>query len=109
MTIYLLEYLYHDLKNEGLCNKIDIFNIIQMAGKLKSLNCELYEVAGEIGRLNSIKSNLERDLDDLTKRIGEYDAMLLERSQQARHLKVLSRVDVYPGWLIWDYQNGRYP
>ncbi len=43
--IHLLEHLYHDLKIEGLCNKQDIFNLVQMAGKLKSLNCELYEIA----------------------------------------------------------------
>ena len=43
--IYLLEHLYHDLKSEGLGNKQDIFNIVQMAGKLRSLNCELYAVS----------------------------------------------------------------
>jgi hypothetical protein len=31
-----------------------------MEGKLKSLNSELYEIADDIGRLNSVKSNLER-------------------------------------------------
>ena len=55
--IYLLEHLYHDLKNEGLANKQDIFNLVQMSGKLRSLNCELYAVAGDIGRLNSISSS----------------------------------------------------
>ena len=79
--IYLLEHLYHDLKSEGLATKQDIFNIVQMAGKLKSLNCELYETAADIGRLNSAKFQLERDVDDLTRRIDDYDAMLLERSQ----------------------------
>jgi hypothetical protein len=82
--IYLLEHLYHELQNEGLANKQDIFNIVQMEGKLKSLNCELYETAGEIGRLNSAKFQLERDVDDLTRKIDDYDAILLERSQQAR-------------------------
>ena len=66
--IYLLEHLYCDLKTEGLCNKNDIFNIIQMEGKLKGLNCELYETAEDIGRLNSAKFQLERDVDELHKK-----------------------------------------
>jgi hypothetical protein len=80
----LLEYLYHQLKWEGLANKKDIFNVIQMEGKLKSLNCELYETAADIGRLNSVKSNLEKDVDDLTRKVDDYDTVLLKRSQQSR-------------------------
>ncbi len=82
--IHLLEHLYHGLKSEGLGNKQDIINIVQMEGKLKSLNCELYAVAADIGRLNSTKFQLERDVDELTRKIGDYDDMLLERSRQAR-------------------------
>jgi hypothetical protein len=44
----------------------------------------LIETASDIGRLNFYKAKLERDLDELTRMIGDYDAMLLERSQQAR-------------------------
>jgi hypothetical protein len=66
--IYLLEYLYHDLKSEGLANKQDIFNIVQMEGKLKSLNCELYQAAEEIGRLNSAKFHLEQEVGELQKK-----------------------------------------
>ena len=73
--IYLLEHLYHDLKNEGLCNKQDIFNIVQMAGKLNSLNCELYETAADIGRLNSVKFHLEREVEELQKKVDHYDAL----------------------------------
>jgi len=56
----LLVYLYRQLRWEGLANKKDIFNIIQMEGNLKSLNCELYETAADIGGLNSTKFQLER-------------------------------------------------
>ena len=38
-----------------------------MVGKLRSLNCELYETADEIGRLRFVKSNLEGDVNELTK------------------------------------------
>jgi hypothetical protein len=82
--IYLLEHLYLDLKNEGLCSKKDIFNIVQKAGELRNLDQALIETAADIGRLNFYKSNLEKDLDELTRKIDEYDTILLERSQQAR-------------------------
>jgi hypothetical protein len=57
---------------------------------LKTLNCELCESTDdETVKPNFCKSNLERDVDEITRRIGDYNAMLLERSQQARQLKML--------------------
>lgn len=82
--IYLLEHLYLDLKNEGLCNKQDIINIVQKVGKLRNLDQALIETAADIGRLNSVKFNLEKDVDELTRKIDDYDAILLERSRQTR-------------------------
>jgi hypothetical protein len=79
--IYLLEYLYHDLKNEGIANKQDIFYIVQMAGKLKSLNCELYEVASDIGRLKSAKFQLEREIEELQKTLDHYSALVFDKEQ----------------------------
>ena len=79
--IYLLEHLYHDLKIEGLGNKQDIFNIVRMTGKLRSLNCELYETAEEIGKLNSAKFQLEREVEELQKKVDHFDALMLERGQ----------------------------
>jgi hypothetical protein len=58
----------------------DIHRIAGAAGELRNLDQALIETAADIGRLNSIKFHLERDLDGLTKRIEEYDAMLLERA-----------------------------
>ena len=80
----LPECLYSQLRWEGLTTKMDIHRIIGAAGELGNLDQALIETAEDIGRLNFVKSNLERDVDDLTKRIDEYDAMLLERSRQAR-------------------------
>jgi hypothetical protein len=57
----------------------DIHRIAGAAGELRNLDQALIETAADIGRLN-IKFHLERDLDGLTKRIEEYDAMLLERA-----------------------------
>jgi hypothetical protein len=80
----LLEHLYRQLKWEGLATKKDIHRIVGAAGELRSLDQALIETASDIGRLSFYKSNLEKDLNDLTRMIDEYDAMLLERSRQAR-------------------------
>jgi hypothetical protein len=80
----LLEYLYSQLKWEGLATKKDIHRIIEAAGELRNMDQALFGTAEDIGRLNFYKSNLERDVDELTRKIGDYDAMLLERSRQAR-------------------------
>jgi hypothetical protein len=80
----MLEYLYNQIKWEGLATKRDIYRIIEQAGELRNLDQALIETASDIGRLNSVKFQLERDVDELTRRIDHYDALLLERSQQAR-------------------------
>ena len=80
----LLEYLYNQLKCEGLATKKDIHRIIEQAGELRNLDQTLIETAADIGRLNSTKFQLERDVDELTRMIDHYDAMLLEMSKQAR-------------------------
>jgi hypothetical protein len=80
----MLEYLYNQIKREGLATKRDIYRIIEQAGELRNLDQALIETASDIGRLNSVKFQLERDVDELTRRIDHYDALLLERSQQAR-------------------------
>jgi hypothetical protein len=52
--------------------------------ELRNLDQALIDTAGEIGQLNSVKFHLERDVDELTRRIDDYDTILLERSHQAR-------------------------
>ena len=71
-----------------------------MEEKLKSLNCELYETAADIGRLNSAKSQLERDVDELAKRMGDYENTFFGKESAGKTvLKVLPRVDICQGWL----------
>lgn len=71
--------IYRQLRQEGLANRNDILNIVQMEGKLKSLNSELYETASDIGRLNSVKSNLEVEVKELLRWVDHYNTMLFER------------------------------
>jgi hypothetical protein len=106
MTIYremgnedfsLLEYLYNQLKWEQLATKKGIHRIIGTAEELRNLDQTLIDTASDIGRLN-FKSNFEMDLDELTRKIDWYDAILLERIQQARHLRP-DQVHVSQEWI----------
>ena len=40
-----------------------MFNIVQHEDKLKNMDKVLYETAGEIGRLNSLKMEIEGDVE----------------------------------------------
>ena len=53
--IHLIEQLYKELMLHGLDNKYDISNILQQEENLKNLDKDLYETAGEIGHLDSLK------------------------------------------------------
>ena len=53
--IHLIEQLYKELMLHGLDNKYDISNILKQEENLKSLDKDLYETAGEIGHLDSLK------------------------------------------------------
>jgi hypothetical protein len=76
---HLLEYLYNQLKWEGLATKKDIHRIIVAAGELRNLDQALIETAGDVGRLNSTKFQLEREVEELQKKADHFDALLLER------------------------------
>jgi hypothetical protein len=65
-----------------LANRDDIFNFVQYGEKHKSLDKVVYETAVEIGRLNSIKMQLEGDVEDQMKRIEHYDSVLMDRYQE---------------------------
>jgi hypothetical protein len=79
--IDLLNYLYNQLKWEGLATKRDIHRIIGAAGELRNLDQALLETAADIGRLNHVKFDLEREVEDLQKMRNHYDAMLFEKEQ----------------------------
>jgi hypothetical protein len=69
--IDLLYYLCNQLKWEGLATKEDIHRILGAAGELRNLDQALIETAGDVGRLNSVKFQLERDVDELTRKVGD--------------------------------------
>ena len=79
--IQLLEHLYKELKLHGLDNRNDLSNIVQQGEKLKKLDNDINEIATIIGRLNFTKMQLERNVDDLMKRIDHYDSVLSDISK----------------------------
>jgi hypothetical protein len=80
--IHLIERLYRELKWHGLANREDIFNILQQEEKIKNLDKVLYETAGELGRLNSIKMQLDKDIEERMKMMDNYDSVMVERYQE---------------------------
>ena len=77
--IQLLNYHYNEIKWERLAAKKNIHRIIEQTGELRNMDQALIETASDIGRLNFFKSNLEKDVDELTRKIDDYDATLSER------------------------------
>lgn len=80
----MIEHLFKELKLHGLDNKNDISSIVQQGEKLKNLDNDINEIANIIGRLNFAKMRLEGYVDDLMKRIGHYDSVLMEKYQESR-------------------------
>jgi hypothetical protein len=79
--IQLLEWLYNKLKWYGLANKKDIYNILNQEDKLKNLDKELYETAGEIGRLNSLKMQLKNEVSELMEMLGHCKSVMKDKGQ----------------------------
>ena len=80
--IELLVYLYKELQRHGLDNRSDISTLVQQEEKLKNLDKYLDETAGIVGKLNFTRVQLERDVDDLVRRIDHYDSVLMEQYQK---------------------------
>jgi hypothetical protein len=79
--IYLLDYLFHHMKCEGITNKQAISRFTEMAGRLSRLDEEELKICGQIGKLNSKKFELEREIDEALKELELYNVSLIEKSQ----------------------------
>ena len=75
-----LVYLYNQLECYGLANRKDISYILQQEEKLKNLDKELYETAGEVGRLNSVKTQFEEEIKERMKILDQCDAVVMEKN-----------------------------
>ncbi len=80
--IHILARLYRELKWHGLANPHDMSNILQQEEKLKNLDKVMYETADEIDRLNSIKTQLEKEVEARIEMIGYLDSVLFREDKE---------------------------
>ncbi|TVP41378.1 hypothetical protein [Candidatus Nitrosocosmicus arcticus] len=79
--IYLLDYLFHHMKWEGIATKDAISRFVEMAGRLTRLDEEELKLCEQIGKLNSKKFELENEIEEEIKELDQYDVSLIEKSQ----------------------------
>ena len=77
--IYLLDHLFHEMKWEGIANKNKISRFVEMAGRLARLDEEELKICDEIGRLNSKKFELDKEIEDALKELEQYNVSLREK------------------------------
>ncbi len=74
--IYLLDYLFHHMKYEGIVTKDAISRFTEMAGRLTRLDEEELKLCEQIGKLNSKKFELEREIEESIKELYVLDTDL---------------------------------
>jgi hypothetical protein len=77
--IYLLDYLFHHMKCEGISTKNKISRFTEMAGRLTRLDEEELKICEQIGNLNSKKFELEKDIEEALKELEQYSVSLREK------------------------------
>ena len=70
--IYLLDYLFHHMKCEGIATKNKISRFVEMAGRITRLDEEELKICEQIGKLNSKKFELEREIKEALKELEQY-------------------------------------
>lgn len=77
--IYQLDYLFHEMKCEGIANRNAISRFTEMAGRITRLDEEELKICEQIGKLNSKKFGLEREIDEALKELNQYSVSLREK------------------------------
>jgi hypothetical protein len=77
--IGLLDYLFFHMKQEGIATKDRIYRFVQMAGRLTRFDEEELNICEQIGKLNSKKFELERDIEEALKELEQYSVSLREK------------------------------
>ncbi len=76
---YLLDHLFHEMKWEGIATKNKISRFVEMAGRITRLDEEELKICEQIGKLNSKKFKLEREIDEALKELEHYSVSLREK------------------------------
>jgi hypothetical protein len=79
--IFLLDHLFFHMKQEGIATKDRITRFVQMAGRLTRLDEEELKICEQIGKLNSKKFELEREVEEALKELEQYNVSLIEKNQ----------------------------
>jgi hypothetical protein len=69
------------MKYEGIATKNAISRFVEMAGRLTRLDEEELKVCEQIGKLNSKKFELGREIEEALKELDHYNVSLLEKHQ----------------------------
>ncbi len=77
--VYLLDHLFHEMKWEGIATKKKISRFVEMAGRITRLDEEELNICEQIGRLNSKKFELEREIEEALKELELYNVSLREK------------------------------
>jgi hypothetical protein len=77
--ICLLDDLFFQMKEEGIATKSAITRFVQMAGRLSRLDEEELKICEQIGKLNSKKFELEKEIEEALKELELYSVSLREK------------------------------
>ncbi len=69
------------MKCEGIANRNAISRFTEMAGRLTILDEEELKICEQIGKINSKKFELEREIDEALKELELYTISLPEKHQ----------------------------
>ena len=69
------------MKWEGIVTKNRITRFVEMAGRLTRLDEEALKLCEQIGRLNSKKFELEKEIEETLKELEQYNVSLREKRQ----------------------------
>ena len=67
------------MKYEDVDTKNKIFRFVEMAGKITRLDEEELKICEQIGKLNSKKFELEREINEALKELDLYNVSLREK------------------------------
>jgi hypothetical protein len=79
--IYVLDHLFFQLKEEGIVTKNAISRFTEMAGRITKLDEEELKICERIGKLNSKKFELEKEIQEALKELDQYNVSLKEKHQ----------------------------
>jgi hypothetical protein len=79
--IYLLDHLFHEMKWEGIATKNVISRFTEMTGRITRLDEKSLKMCDEIGRLNSKKFELEKEIEEVLKELEQYNGSFREKHQ----------------------------